>query len=390
MTRVPHTDPRRGRGFLERFGATILQGGIAPVPTTLYFYQAELGLSPQEVWFIGYILAHKWDEDLPYPSLAKMEARTGMSRRNLLRIKDSLVGKGLLALVPRFNADGGQESNAYDFTALFEQLEDLIRRDGPRGERGAVADSVGEGGVTSASPPAFSEGGGVTKASPPGVTEESRPRVTPPSLNKESDHEEPDHEEATRETGSRHIPSEQPTGWLLELGVDSPLQVSASSVLVEEGSLKGYVHKQEENDTSPNANQPTDRAGESADAALSKLAETSLWQEAQVRLRLSLSAEDFNGVVRYASLLAYDGAAGTAVLGLPNAFLCRQITIRLAVPIAAVLSQISGRPVQVHAVVQPAGREAARPRTPATQQPPHAALLRPANDRRTATGRSRR
>jgi hypothetical protein len=53
MTRVPHTDPRRERGFLERFGATILQGGIAPVPTTLYFYQAELGLLPQEVWFIG-------------------------------------------------------------------------------------------------------------------------------------------------------------------------------------------------------------------------------------------------------------------------------------------------------------------------------------------------
>jgi hypothetical protein len=179
---------------LERFGATILQGGIAPVPTTLYFYQAELGLSPQEVWFIGYILAHKWDEDLPYPSLAKMETRTGMSRRNLLRIKDSLVGKGLLVLVPRFNADGGQESNAYDFTALFEQLEDLIRRDGPRGERSAVADPAGEGGVTSASPPAFSERDGVTAASPPGVTEESRPRVTPPSPNKESDHEEPDHE----------------------------------------------------------------------------------------------------------------------------------------------------------------------------------------------------
>jgi hypothetical protein len=123
-----------------------------------------------------------------------METRTGMSRRNLLRIKDSLVGKGLLALVPRFNADGGQESNAYDFTALFEQLEDLIRRDGPRGKRGDVADPVGDEGATSASPPAFSEGDGVTKASPSGVTAESRPRVTSPSPNKESDHEEPDHE----------------------------------------------------------------------------------------------------------------------------------------------------------------------------------------------------
>ncbi len=84
-TALPAAAPP-GRSFLERFGATILQGGIASIPSALYFYHAEVGLSAQEVWFTGYILAYKWDEDLPYPSLVKMEERSGMSRRNLLRI----------------------------------------------------------------------------------------------------------------------------------------------------------------------------------------------------------------------------------------------------------------------------------------------------------------
>ena len=102
------TTTRPGRTFLDRFGATILRGGIAPVPSTLYFYQAELGLSPQEVWFIGYILAHKWDEDLPHPSLVKMAERVGKSVRQLHRIKDSLTAKGFLTCVPRRPGCRGQ------------------------------------------------------------------------------------------------------------------------------------------------------------------------------------------------------------------------------------------------------------------------------------------
>ena len=85
--------PRAGRSFVERFGATILRGGIAPVPATLYFYQAELGLSPQEVWFISYILTYKWDTDLPHPSLVQMAAQVAVSLRHLHRIKDRLVTK---------------------------------------------------------------------------------------------------------------------------------------------------------------------------------------------------------------------------------------------------------------------------------------------------------
>ena len=66
---APDPPPDKTRSFLARYGATVLRGGIAAIPTALFTYQARLDLSPQEVWFISYILAHKWDEDLPYPSL---------------------------------------------------------------------------------------------------------------------------------------------------------------------------------------------------------------------------------------------------------------------------------------------------------------------------------
>ena len=104
---------------------------IAAIPTALFTYQALLDLSPQETWFISYILAHKWDEDLPYPSLRKMAERTGLSVRQLHRIKDAIVEKGYLHLVPRQRADdGGQDSNAYDFGGLFGRIEELLRAEG--------------------------------------------------------------------------------------------------------------------------------------------------------------------------------------------------------------------------------------------------------------------
>src|SRR5690349_5238975 len=70
------------RSFAHRFGPTLLQGGITPIPSALYRYQGALGLTAQEVWFISYILMYRWDDALPYPSLIRMAADTGMSRRN--------------------------------------------------------------------------------------------------------------------------------------------------------------------------------------------------------------------------------------------------------------------------------------------------------------------
>lgn len=134
------------RSFQARFGATILRGGIAAVPAAIFTYQQALDLSPQEIWFIAYILARKWSTDLPHPSLRKMAERTGYSEQQLHRIKNSLLGKGYLRLVERHQANGGQASNAYDFSDLFGRLEALLIRDGVAGAEIAADD--GDAGVS--------------------------------------------------------------------------------------------------------------------------------------------------------------------------------------------------------------------------------------------------
>src|SRR5215212_7646517 len=200
---APDPPPDKTRSFLARYGATVLRGGIAAIPTALFTYQALLDLSPQETWFISYILAHKWDEDLPYPSLRKMAERTGLSVRQLHRIKDAIVEKGYLLLVPRHRAeDGGQDSNAYDFGGLFGRMEELLRADGRlvEGRQGAPYPEAGgeppplrsvaaqtprpapvaqrparvsAGAVTSVTPggPTRASRGGVTSVTPGGMTE---------------------------------------------------------------------------------------------------------------------------------------------------------------------------------------------------------------------------
>src|SRR4051794_28645642 len=129
MANTPHQTPALpvARSFLDRYGATILSGGVAAIPNALYLFQAQLGLSPQEVWFISYILVHRWEDEYPHPSLVRMEQRTGHGQRQLHRIKDSLIAKGYLRLVERFDARGGQAANGYDFTALFTRMAALIR-----------------------------------------------------------------------------------------------------------------------------------------------------------------------------------------------------------------------------------------------------------------------
>ena len=113
--------------FVARFGRVLAGAGIIAVPAGLYTRQRALGLSPQECWFITYILAHRWTADLPYPSLRKMAERTGYSVRQLHQIKEALVTGDHLRLVARYSADGGQAANGYDFSPLLGQLTALLR-----------------------------------------------------------------------------------------------------------------------------------------------------------------------------------------------------------------------------------------------------------------------
>jgi len=119
-----------GRDFLSRFGGVILSGGIAGVPLALFRYQSELRLSAQEVWFVAYILGHRWRAgELPHPSLQLLAKRSGISVMTLHKYKNSLIEKGFLRVIERTDKRGARQPNAYDFGNLFARLEKLIARD---------------------------------------------------------------------------------------------------------------------------------------------------------------------------------------------------------------------------------------------------------------------
>jgi hypothetical protein len=122
---------RPGSSFAARFGRVILQHGIAAIPSALFHYQGKLKLSAQQVWFVSYVLSHKWDEDLPYPSLKKMERCTGICERHLRRVKSGLCQRGLLSVHARYGEQGRRDTDAYDFAGLFGRMEKLIIADAP-------------------------------------------------------------------------------------------------------------------------------------------------------------------------------------------------------------------------------------------------------------------
>src|SRR3954462_1261598 len=85
------TAPPAGRPdsrWAARYGQAILRGGIAAVPRALFYHQAVLGLSAQEVWFVAAILARKWDADLPHPSLKELARQAGLSVQWLCRLRE--------------------------------------------------------------------------------------------------------------------------------------------------------------------------------------------------------------------------------------------------------------------------------------------------------------
>ncbi|MEO8289183.1 MAG: hypothetical protein ABI670_22470 [Chloroflexota bacterium] len=146
-----------GSSFAARFGRTILKHGVAAIPSALYHFQGRLGLTAQQVWFVSYILSHKWDEDLPYPSIAQMARCTGVSDRMLRYRCNELHHLSYLQIYPRYHENGGQGTNYFDFSRLFARLEEIISQEAPRpnpiqqGENGALPLQVVQAGQADSS-----------------------------------------------------------------------------------------------------------------------------------------------------------------------------------------------------------------------------------------------
>ena len=115
--------------FAGHYGQLIISEGVAPVPRALFLYQGALGLSPQQVWLVSCVLAHKWDGDLPHPSLQEIAQQATLGLRQVKKIKSSLVLAGLLDVRPRYGMDGEQNANSYDFRASLREAGALILLD---------------------------------------------------------------------------------------------------------------------------------------------------------------------------------------------------------------------------------------------------------------------
>jgi len=109
-----------------RFGKIIAGKKWGVVSFTIYEFQKELGLRIHDIWFLVWLIIHKWSDENPYPSIAKMSRITGYSESYLREISNDLQERGFIEVEQRFREDGGQNTNLYFLGPLFKKIETII------------------------------------------------------------------------------------------------------------------------------------------------------------------------------------------------------------------------------------------------------------------------
>ena len=121
---------------IARFGEEITKEKWGVVPFSIYLYQKELGLKIH-VWFLIWLIVHKWTEKKPFPSIAKLSRISGYSVSHVRDISRKLQKKGYIKVEPRFREDGGRNTNMYDLEPLFEMIRGMIGNENTHKEQKA-------------------------------------------------------------------------------------------------------------------------------------------------------------------------------------------------------------------------------------------------------------
>lgn len=108
--------------FGKKLGAT--KGGS--IPFALYKHQGDLGLSINEVWFLVWVILHKWDYTHSFISLRAMARYTGKSRQHISTIANGLADKGYIEIIGRKNKNKATISNLYNIYPLIELLLEAL------------------------------------------------------------------------------------------------------------------------------------------------------------------------------------------------------------------------------------------------------------------------
>lgn len=83
---------------------------------------ADRGLTPTEALLIVHLISYKWDERAPFPTLATLAKRMGLTTRAVRNALSSLESMGYL----RREVDKRGAPSKYHFEGLFSALEQLV------------------------------------------------------------------------------------------------------------------------------------------------------------------------------------------------------------------------------------------------------------------------
>lgn len=107
-----------------KWGEGGLSLGWTPVPTSLMFLQAELGMTSTDLNVILNLIMHWWDvKDKIYPSQDAIAYRMGVSKRTVQRTLDRLVELELIEVKHTKRNGKYRGRNIYSMTPLTRKLE---------------------------------------------------------------------------------------------------------------------------------------------------------------------------------------------------------------------------------------------------------------------------
>lgn len=117
--------------MVEKWGQTVAERGFAQIPNYLLllnsFIDEDKRLTPVEMLVLLQLVGSWWQKDnMPFPSMATLAKRAGVSERQVQRAVTRLVKDNIIAKTKR-RAHGIIASNAYDLSPLVELLEEVAK-----------------------------------------------------------------------------------------------------------------------------------------------------------------------------------------------------------------------------------------------------------------------
>ncbi len=116
----------------EKWGREVAERGFAQVPNYLLllnnFTDEDARLSPVELLVLIQLVGAWWDkDDLPFPSMATLAARSGVSERQVQRAVARLIKDEIIGRVKR-RSKGIVSTNAYDMQPLVALLSEVAKK----------------------------------------------------------------------------------------------------------------------------------------------------------------------------------------------------------------------------------------------------------------------